>query len=136
MTQPTPFPVKAAVMESELLRWFIRRRHVLDGAPESSGLVLWKSPDGTHCHGIWRCTPSRFTWRHVDETGYVVEGRVTVTLEGGEPLHLGAGDVVFFPGGPQDRVARPRDTPYGLSPAREGWAPVLIRGVGTFAAHP
>ena len=49
---------------------------------------------------VWECDPSTFDW-HYDETEscYLLNGEVTVTPEGGEPVHFGAGDFVVFPKG-------------------------------------
>jgi hypothetical protein len=48
----------------------------------------------------WGCEASEFPWSYDDrETCYFVEGEVEVTPEGGEPVQMGAGDVVTFPKG-------------------------------------
>ncbi len=43
---------------------------------------------------------SNFPWTY-DETEicYFLEGDVVVTPDGGEPVHMGAGDLVTFPNG-------------------------------------
>jgi len=84
-----PFPVPA--------EW------ILEGDPQGSAAILWKSADGKQCNGIWECTPGTFDWIHTDETATLVAGRVTVTPEGGEPFEISAGDVVFFPEGTKTR---------------------------------
>lgn len=49
---------------------------------------------------IWEHEPSEFPWHYDErETCYVLEGEVTVTPEGGEPVRFGAGDLVTFPAG-------------------------------------
>ena len=49
---------------------------------------------------VWGCEVSRFPWTYEEtETCYILEGRVTVTPEGGEPVTIGAGDLVTFPAG-------------------------------------
>ena len=49
---------------------------------------------------IWSCEASSFEWTYDDkETCLLVEGEVTVTPEGGEPVKFGAGDLVIFPSG-------------------------------------
>jgi uncharacterized cupin superfamily protein len=49
---------------------------------------------------IWTKGVSEFPWEYdVEETCYVLEGRVTVTPEGGEPVEIGPGDLVTFPRG-------------------------------------
>jgi uncharacterized cupin superfamily protein len=49
---------------------------------------------------IWSKEVSRFDWTYdAEETCYVLEGDVTVTPEGGEPVTIGRGDLVTFPKG-------------------------------------
>jgi uncharacterized cupin superfamily protein len=76
---------------------------VIDGKPEASAMLLWRSEDGKQANGIWECTPGTFTWMHTDETATILAGRVTVTPEGGAPLELAAGDLAFFPEGTKSR---------------------------------
>ncbi len=48
----------------------------------------------------WSKEVSKFPWTYGDaETAYVLEGEVTVTPDGGEPVSFGAGDLVTFPAG-------------------------------------
>jgi uncharacterized cupin superfamily protein len=84
-----PFPVPA--------EW------VIEGDPQGSAAILWKSADGKQCMGIWECTPGLFDWMHTDETASIQQGRVTVTLEDGKTLELGPGDAAFFPEGTKSR---------------------------------
>jgi uncharacterized cupin superfamily protein len=72
---------------------------VVDGSPEASATLLWRSDDGKHASGIWECSPGTFNWTHTDETATILAGRVTVTAEGGDPIELGPGDLAFFPEG-------------------------------------
>jgi hypothetical protein len=49
---------------------------------------------------IWEKEPSRFNWSYdVQEVCYLLEGKVRVEPEGGEPVEFGAGDLVTFPPG-------------------------------------
>lgn len=49
---------------------------------------------------IWTKEVSTFPWTYdSSETCYFVEGRVTVTPSGGEPVTVGKGDLVTFPAG-------------------------------------
>ena len=66
---------------------------VISPCPEStveeSGLKTWP---------IWTCQATSFDWTYDDkETCFVLEGEVTVTPDGGEPVEFGAGDLVVFP---------------------------------------
>ncbi len=48
----------------------------------------------------WECEPSSFPWTYdAEETCYILEGEVTVTPDGGEPVAIAAGDLVTFPAG-------------------------------------
>ena len=47
---------------------------------------------------IWTCDASSFDWTYDDkETCLLLEGEVTVTPEGGEPVNFGAGDFNCLP---------------------------------------
>ncbi|WP_457637943.1 cupin domain-containing protein [Oceanithermus sp.] len=49
---------------------------------------------------IWTKEVSEFPWTYdLEETCYFLEGRVVITPEGGEPVEVGAGDLVTFPRG-------------------------------------
>ncbi len=55
---------------------------------------------GVHDWPIWEKEVSTFPWTYdATETCYILEGRVTVTPEGGEPVTIEAGDLVTFPAG-------------------------------------
>ena len=49
---------------------------------------------------IWTKEKSEFPWTYdTQETCYFLEGDVVVTPDGGEPVEVGAGDLVTFPEG-------------------------------------
>ena len=49
---------------------------------------------------IWSCGVSCFPWTYDEqETCLLLEGDVTVTPDGGEPVRFGAGDLVTFAAG-------------------------------------
>lgn len=49
---------------------------------------------------IWAKEVSQFPWFYdTKETCYILEGEVTVTPEGGEPVKISSGDLVNFPAG-------------------------------------
>lgn len=49
---------------------------------------------------IWSCGVSTFPWTYDErETCLLLEGEVTVTPDGGEPVRFGAGDLVEFAAG-------------------------------------
>jgi hypothetical protein len=95
--------LKASIAAARLEPMPIPADWVVEGDPRASGAILWKSADGRQCNGIWECTPGAFDYVHTDETATVVQGRVTVTPEGGAPMELGPGDVAFFPEGSKTR---------------------------------
>jgi uncharacterized cupin superfamily protein len=96
-------PLKASVAEASLDPFPVPAEWVIEGEPEGSAVILWKSADNKNCMGIWECTPGLFDWTHTDETATITKGRVTVSLEDGRTLELSAGDVVFFPDGTTSR---------------------------------
>lgn len=92
-------PLKMTVADASLDPFPVPAEWVIEGEPQGSAVILWKSEDGKQCMGIWECTPGLFNWTHTDETATIVKGRVTVSLDGGKTLELAAGDVAFFPEG-------------------------------------
>ena len=49
---------------------------------------------------IWSKEVSQFLWSFgTEEIAYILEGEVTVTPNGGEPVSVTAGDLVTFPAG-------------------------------------
>ncbi|WP_319379564.1 cupin domain-containing protein [Thiomicrorhabdus sp.] len=49
---------------------------------------------------IWEKEASDFPWHYdMEEICYLLDGSVTVTPEGGEPVQIRAGDLVIFPRG-------------------------------------
>lgn len=70
-------------------------------------IKIIKNPDtlelqrlGVENWPIWEKEVSSFPWEYdADETCYILDGRVTVTPEGGEPVEIEAGDLVTFPRG-------------------------------------
>lgn len=99
MTSVTQAPVKHRVVDAPVESVAIPEQDVISGNPESSWVLLWRSADGTLYNGVWYCTPGVFMLTHPGETICVVEGRATITPEGGEPLQVGPGDVAFIPEG-------------------------------------
>jgi len=58
---------------------------------EELGVLSWP---------IWEKEASEFPWSYeAEETCYLLEGRVVVTPDGGEPVQFVAGDLVVFPVG-------------------------------------
>ena len=72
---------------------------IVSGEPEAHWAVMWQSDDGQLFNGVWHCTPGAFYLDNADETVCLIEGRATVTPEGGDPVQLEAGDTAFLPEG-------------------------------------
>lgn len=52
---------------------------------------------GVEHWSIWTCEASEFPWAYdEEEICYFLEGDVTVTPDGGEPVIMGKGDLVTF----------------------------------------
>ena len=68
---------------------------VISPCPESTILAL-----GLRDWPIWGCEISTFPWTYDQrETCLILEGKVTVTPDGGVPVRFGEGDLVVFPKG-------------------------------------
>lgn len=71
------------------------------------GVIKVEKPDqeklkklGVNAWPIWEKEVSRFDWSYdTEEVCYVLEGKVVVEPENGEPVKFGAGDLVTFPKG-------------------------------------
>jgi uncharacterized cupin superfamily protein len=72
---------------------------VISGSPESTMAILWRSEDDKLYNGVWHCTPGVFMLTHPGETICLVEGRATITPEGGEAVTVTPGEVVYIPEG-------------------------------------
>jgi uncharacterized cupin superfamily protein len=72
---------------------------VISGSPESSMAILWRSDDDRLYNGVWHCTPGVFMLTHPGETICLVEGSATITPEGGKPVTVSPGEVVYIPEG-------------------------------------
>lgn len=95
--------LSAAVADVRLDPFPVPADWIVEGDPQGSATILWSSADGKQCMGVWECTPGLFDWTHTDETCTVLQGKVTITLEGGKTIELAKGDVAFFPEGTKTR---------------------------------
>jgi uncharacterized cupin superfamily protein len=96
-TPLTPF-IHAAEQVSDLEDWGPLAEAT---GPEmtTSGSTLWTG-QGDQEVGIWECTPGPSRWLlETHEFVQIVAGRMTVTVDGGEPVELAAGDTAVFPKG-------------------------------------
>jgi uncharacterized protein len=62
---------------------------------------LWEQQGRGVDVGVWECTPGVFTARRdgYTEVCQLLSGRVTITVDGGEPVTLTAGDTLVMPSG-------------------------------------
>ncbi len=97
--QVAPTVVKLPIAEAPVEPAPIAAEDVVSGEPQASVAMLWRNEQGTLFNGVWHCTPGAFYLDHADETVAFIEGRATVTPEGGDPVELRAGDTGFFPDG-------------------------------------
>jgi uncharacterized cupin superfamily protein len=103
VSQPTISALSVDVSTASLDPWPLAADQIVEGSPQASGSILWKSADSRLANGVWECTTGAFTWLHADETLCVVSGRATVTPDGGEPVELSPGVIAFFPEGTRTR---------------------------------
>ena len=69
-----------------------------------SKIIVEKNPSeerlntlGIRSCPTWSKEPSTFPWSYSEqEIAYILEGEVTVTPDGGEPVNFGKGDLVTF----------------------------------------
>lgn len=72
---------------------------IISGEPESTMAILWRTDDGKLYNGVWHCTPGVFMLSSPGETITLIEGDVTITPEGGEPVNVRAGEIAYIPEG-------------------------------------
>lgn len=97
MSQVATKIVKYPVLDAPLEPAPIPAEDVISGEPESTMAILWRSEDDKLYNGVWHCTPGVFWLSHPGETICLVEGRATITPEGGEPVTVVPGEVVYLP---------------------------------------
>lgn len=69
---------------------------IVDAAPDARRLAAL----GVDRWPLWETGVAEFPWTYAEtETSYILEGRVVVTPQGGEPVALAAGQLATFPAG-------------------------------------
>lgn len=97
MTTPVLTSLLPGAAEAELEDWGPLPEATADRMAVH-GVELWV--DGTKSAGIWQCSAGPSYWRQEEnEVIYVLSGRMTVTLDGGDAVDVGAGDIAVFPQG-------------------------------------
>ncbi|AQA18614.1 hypothetical protein BST95_10570 [Halioglobus japonicus] len=67
-----------------------------DQVSQLAGLVICENADGSEA-GIWECTPGTWTRQIMDaELSTFLRGRAIFHPESGEPIHISAGDTLYF----------------------------------------
>jgi uncharacterized cupin superfamily protein len=94
-TQITKYSVVDAPVEPAP----IPAEDIISGEPESTMAILWRTDDGKLYNGVWHCTPGVFMLSSPGETITLIEGDVTITPEGGEPVNVRAGEIAYIPEG-------------------------------------
>jgi uncharacterized protein len=103
MSQVSTQILKYGVLDAPMEPAPIPAEDIIAGQPESTMAILWRSEDDKLYNGVWHCTPGVFMLTHPGETICLVEGRATITPEGGEPVTVVPGEVVFLPEGMRAR---------------------------------
>jgi uncharacterized cupin superfamily protein len=90
--------VIGAIDKAQLKDAPIQPAWILEGSPKTRVKVLSDgSTDGSAFTVMWDCTAGRFNWFYdVDETVFILEGAVTLTLPSGTTRRLTAGSTYFF----------------------------------------
>ena len=74
-------------------------RWIVEGTPAARNRLVAGSSDCSAWTMLWDCTAGKFHWIYkMDETVHVLEGAVTITVNGQTTI-LRAGDIAFFPAG-------------------------------------
>jgi uncharacterized cupin superfamily protein len=90
-------PRASKVLDTPLQEYPPVREELIEGELAMRATVLWKSPGGDAATGIWQCPPVKLRLVHpFDETFTIVDGRLTITPEGGAPREMGPGDVIVL----------------------------------------
>ena len=88
------------VTETNLDPWPIDKTNILTGDAEAHGTVLWQSEDKLLCNGVWSCTTGKFNWEYTwNETFYLVQGKISISIDNAESKEYNSGDLVFVPTG-------------------------------------
>ncbi|MCW3031149.1 MAG: protein of unknown function cupin 3 [Solirubrobacterales bacterium] len=95
--------VKHSVREAPVEPAPIPPEDIISGEPESTMAILWRSDDGRLYNGVWHCTPGVFMLSSPGETITLIDGDVTITPDGGEPVTVRAGEIAYIPEGTRAR---------------------------------
>jgi uncharacterized cupin superfamily protein len=72
----------------------------VEGNPTMKTWIQHTAADGTVISGTWEATPGSWHASYANyEFVHLLEGRVTITEDGGEPVNLGSGDAFVVEAG-------------------------------------
>ena len=92
--------IKNNVLTAAVETWEIPAADILEGQPQLQWTRFQISADKRFVQGIVHCTPGAYRWTfHHGETMVILEGRGTVTMDGGEEVSFGPGDMLHIPRG-------------------------------------
>jgi uncharacterized cupin superfamily protein len=73
---------------------------VVEGTPSMKTWVLHTSNDGSMISGYWEATPGTYHATYTEyEFVHIIEGKLTITPDGGAPVVLGPGDAFVVEAG-------------------------------------
>jgi hypothetical protein len=73
---------------------------IIDGQPTMKTWILYTSNDGSMVSGIWTATPGTYHATYAEyEFVHLIEGRITITPDGEDPMHVGPGDAFVVEAG-------------------------------------
>ena len=96
----SPAVVKVAPSSVDLRPSPIEPEWILSGSPKAWNKEIARSRDRMAQIVVWECSAGFFIWHYSkDESLIVISGEAFVTMENGQEIRLGPGDVAFFPAG-------------------------------------
>ena len=85
----------AEVISDNLEGW-----KVVQGSPTMKTWILHTSNDGRMISGVWTTTPGTYHATYAEyEFVHIIEGRITITPDGEEPMNVGPGDAFVVEAG-------------------------------------
>ncbi|MSP11194.1 MAG: cupin domain-containing protein [Pelagibacteraceae bacterium] len=86
-----------AIPSEDLEDWGKVPKPLSDQVSQLRGKILSSNADGSQV-GVWESTPGKWIRLIMDaETATFITGKAIFTPDGGTPIHIEAGDMVYFP---------------------------------------
>jgi uncharacterized cupin superfamily protein len=83
------------IADAEPVPYDLEPGQAVSGEPVVADANIWTAPDGSAIRGIWTCTPGAIRMTE-SEIFVVVEGKATITPEGGQPFDIAPGSAVIL----------------------------------------